>query len=999
MPTYRPPSSTSNEESDSPCTTSDKSSDSFYTAENSAREESGTIMTGKDNDMMDGSSDKTLSQRDTELTILLKQLEDQETRENNYRVEMEKMRADMQSVLSLMKTEIDNQNNEQVQSTNIPVDTNSQNKNQPSNLPIKPVKWPEVYTNKNRSDWPTTYGILSYIYQRDVEQRRIMEPSDFFMRLFSRAVSGTAKAMVTGQFQSMMATGKSSDALGFLQVMNDTFRDRNAEQNAAALFYACKQFRDESLSSFLPRFQQLLSCSPSAAGDEINKKYQLQNSLNKTTSNYLVGHKLPAVFRELVEFLSGIGSQIEGVGLMKTRNYSIGQIGLFDDGTRGIAGGKLLGANPTSVPASYQPLSNVNMNDNDKDCDGDTKMTGVNRTRAAWVSKQVLDHRRTTEDSRRVFKRLTSGQSRIQRLKDRVERVEEQTVEDIKAAKAMNGTSFVIDTLINNFILVPTLIDNGCDCLAAVSNSIVRKAELPRLQVAPRKLTKATNDNHRETEIITEMTKMELDIDGYRKTIYVYIIPHLSHGLILGKPWMEREDVVYHAKNKYIEIREAIVGGNPLRVWEKGSRQDSEVLNVSNLSAGVFLATIRRAKKPTSQDTQVFSVSLADIQKALAPSKREATSLENLPQEYREFASLFKNEISDKLPPHRPGHDHDIKLEQGKEIPWGPLYGMSTDELLILRKTLTELLDKNYIRASSSPAGAPVLFVRKPGGGLRFCVDYRALNAISRADRYPLPLTKETLAKLSKAKWFTKLDVRSAFHKLRIKEGDEWKTAFRTRFGLFEWMVMPFGLNVAPASFQRYINETLREYLDDFCSAYVDDVLIYTEGNLSEHRKHVRLVLRKLEEADLGLDITKCEFSVQTTKYLGFIISSEGKSSTVRMDPRKVKAILEWEAPTTTKGLRGFLGFANFYRGFIDGFSKICAPLTALAGKGTPWKWGDEQEKAFETLKSKFVTEQALAQWDPDRETLLEADCSGYALGGCLLQQQVEGSWKPVAYY
>ncbi|KAI0997949.1 hypothetical protein K3495_g10242 [Podosphaera aphanis] len=257
---------------------------------------------------------------------------------------------------------------------------------------------------------------------------------------------------------------------------------------------------------------------------------------------------------------------------------------------------------------------------------------------------------------------------------------------------------------------------------------------------------------------------------------------------------------------------------------------------------------------------------------------------------------------------------------------------MSRDELLILRKILTELLDKNYIRASSSPAGAPVLFVRKPGGGLRFCVDYRALNATSRADRYPLPLIKETLAKLSKAKWFTKLDVRSAFHKLGIK-GDEWKTAFRTRFGLFKWMVMPFGLDGAPASFQRYINETLREYLDDFCSAYVDDVLIYTEGNLSEHRKHVRLVLRKLEEAGLGLNITKCEFSVQTTKYLGFIISSEGKGSTLRMDPRKVKAILEWEASTTTKGLRGFLGFANFYRGLIDGFSKIYAPLTALTGK------------------------------------------------------------------
>ncbi|KAI0991377.1 hypothetical protein K3495_g16810, partial [Podosphaera aphanis] len=149
--------------------------------------------------------------------------------------------------------------------------------------------------------------------------------------------------------------------------------------------------------------------------------------------------------------------------------------------------------------------------------------------------------------------------------------------------------------------------------------------------------------------------------------------------------------------------------------------------------------------------------------------------------------------------------------------------------------------------------------MKKPGGGLRFCVDYRALNSISKADRYPLPLIKETLARLSKAKWFTKLDVRAAFHKLRIKEGNEWKTAFSTRFGLFEWLVMPFGLNGAPASFQRYINETLRDHLDDFYSAYVDDVLIYTDGDLAEHNKHVNLVLEKLQKAGLGLDIDKCE--------------------------------------------------------------------------------------------------------------------------------------------
>ena len=213
---------------------------------------------------------------------------------------------------------------------------------------------------------------------------------------------------------------------------------------------------------------------------------------------------------------------------------------------------------------------------------------------------------------------------------------------------------------------------------------------------------------------------------------------------------------------------------------------------------------------------------------------------------------------------------------------------MSREELLVLRKTLTELLDKNFIRVSQSPAAAPVLFAKKPGGGLRFCVDYRALNAITQKDRYPLPLIRETFRLISKAKWFTKLDIIAAFNKIRIAEGEEWKTAFRTRFGLFEYLVTPFGLTGAPATFQRYINHTLREYLDDFVSAYIDDILIFSDGNLKDHREKVRKVLKKLLDAGLQIDIDKSEFEVQKVKYLGFIIEA---GVGISMDPAKVAAI------------------------------------------------------------------------------------------------------------
>ena len=175
---------------------------------------------------------------------------------------------------------------------------------------------------------------------------------------------------------------------------------------------------------------------------------------------------------------------------------------------------------------------------------------------------------------------------------------------------------------------------------------------------------------------------------------------------------------------------------------------------------------------------------------------------------------------------------------------------MSRDELLVLRKTLNELLDKGFICVSSSPAAAPVLFVKKPGGGLRFCVDYRALNSLTRKDRYPLPLIQETLRNLSEAVVYTKLDVIAAFHRIRIAEGDEWKTAFRTRFGSYEWLVTPFGLANAPSTFQRYINWVLRDLLDDFCLVYIDDIIIYSKDR-RQHQKHVQEVLIRLQKTGL----------------------------------------------------------------------------------------------------------------------------------------------------
>ena len=250
---------------------------------------------------------------------------------------------------------------------------------------------------------------------------------------------------------------------------------------------------------------------------------------------------------------------------------------------------------------------------------------------------------------------------------------------------------------------------------------------------------------------------------------------------------------------------------------------------------------------------------------------------------------------------------------------------MSTTELQEIRKWIEQNLSKGFIRASSSSCASPILFVKKKDGSLRPCVDYQALNDITIKDRYPLPRVEETLYQIRGAQYFTRVDLRSAYNLIRIKDRDEWKTAFRTRYGLFEFLVMPFGLTNAPATCQRFVNDTLREFLDVFSVCYLNDILIYSD-NLQDHRKQVKAVLEKLHIAGLLVKPEKCEFESNKTTFLSFVSSHDG----IAMDPEKVSAVKNCEIPKTIQDVQCFLGFANFYRRFIEGYSRICTPLFNL---------------------------------------------------------------------
>lgn len=360
---------------------------------------------------------------------------------------------------------------------------------------------------------------------------------------------------------------------------------------------------------------------------------------------------------------------------------------------------------------------------------------------------------------------------------------------------------------------------------------------------------------------------------------------------------------------------------------------------------------------------------------------------------YRPYLSVFEPAQAQKLPEHT-SYDHAIDLEPGKEPPYGPIYSLSEKELTVLREELETLRAAGKIRPSKSPAGAPILFVPKSNGGYRMCVDYRGLNAVTIKNRYPLPLADQLREQVSGAKIFSKIDLKNGFNLIRIKPGDEWKTAFRTRYGHFEYLVMPFGLANAPASFQAMMNEVLRGLIDQGVVVYVDDILIYSKTE-EEHERLVKAVLQRLHEAGLAANLEKSCFHQEEVEFLGHLVSSKGTT----MMEDKVSTVLAWKAPKSIKGVQEFMGFANYYRRFIENFSKIAKPITdATKGDNKDFKWTPACEQAFNALKQAFTTAPILVHFVADRQSVLETDASDYALGG-VLSQVVNKRLHPVAFH
>ncbi|KAI0507351.1 hypothetical protein KFK09_013473 [Dendrobium nobile] len=514
------------------------------------------------------------------------------------------------------------------------------------------------------------------------------------------------------------------------------------------------------------------------------------------------------------------------------------------------------------------------------------------------------------------------------------------------------------------------LIDSGC------TENIVSKALVQGLQL---KTTKHIHPYRiswvkKGMEIaVTESCRVTFSIGKhYSCEVLCDVLEMDVCHLILGRPW--QFDVGTHYDGR-ANVYSLDWKGKKLRLLP-GSTNSPSLDKDYSKRAAIHFVSGHNLVRDWKEQAPLFALLITEPNQS-HPLQEVSPDVSKLLEQYRD---VMPEVLPAELPPLR-SIQHQIDLVPGGTLPNLPHYRLKPKEQAIVQELVDDLLKRQMIQVSLSPCAVPALLVPKKDGNWRMCVHSRAINKITVKYRFPMPRVDELLDQLIGSTVFSKLDLRSGYHQVRIRPGDEWKTAFKTPQGLYEWKVMSFGLCNAPSTFMRVMNEILKPYLGQFCIVYFDDILVFSSDRL-QHLQHLKVLLSTLREQKLYLNLPKCELVTSSINFLGFIISDLG----VHVDPQKISAIKDWPQPKSFFDIRSFHGLANFYRRFIKNFSIIMAPVTECL-KLKYFSWGPEQQHSFETIKAALTTAPILALPSFDKLFTVDTDASSICIGAVLSQE------------
>ena len=513
----------------------------------------------------------------------------------------------------------------------------------------------------------------------------------------------------------------------------------------------------------------------------------------------------------------------------------------------------------------------------------------------------------------------------------------------------------IIPLQLSSSCLVDTLLDTGASS-NFIQASLAQKLKAPIMKVKPPVRVQGAWS---EPMLIDTYCKITFTKSATKHVAYAFIIPHhMSTKLVLGISFIKECPLLL---SNFLET--------------KKTNQELPTKTVS-------WRTIKKQVKYHTADTYICWVTTSD-----KPIEANTPSL---------IEEHYGDVVVDKLPPANSTTktiEHEIHLKPGSSPTFKRPYRLSESQQEELNQELRDLISENRIVPSDSPFAAPVIFVKKKDGTKRLCVDYRQLNEITIKARYPLPVIDDLFDSLKGATVFSKLDLISGYHQVPIAPGDRPKTAFVTPRGQYEWNVMPFGLTNAPATFQRLMNYVLRDYLNEFCVVYLDDILIYSKTK-EEHWDHIKRVLNKLREHDLHAKKSKSAFFLSEISFLGHVVSANG----IHTDPEKVKCIEEWPIPKNFKEAQRFLGLCGYFRRFCRDFSKTAAPLRLFANQKTT-TWSSTQQNSFESLKKALINAPILKPFDPQKKVVVTTDASTSAIGAILQLHNEDGTVHGVVAY